>query len=178
MPVYFWVTTPTDSPKTCRSTTSRVVPVASLAVGRCQTCRRTFRSATWSPTPGGAPDWTCGRTPVSASPAPPTNSPSPRGTPRPPSLRHPGGPAPGPIPGTDGYQSQAPYGAQQYAPDGTSLYPGLPPAPPSGRPREAGPAPAGSEPFVPPVPDGPPPTCGVVTGQCVPRPPPPYAPAP
>ena len=30
-----------------------------------------------------------------------------RGTPRPPSIRHPGGPAPGPVPGTAGYQSPA-----------------------------------------------------------------------
>jgi len=101
-----------------------------------------------------------------------------RGTPRPPSIRHPGGPAPGPVPGTDGYTSNAPYGVPRYAPDGTPLYPGMPPAPPPGRPREPGPPPAGSEPFVPPVPAGPPPTCGIVTGQCVPRPPPPYAPAP
>ncbi|MGA9488746.1 MAG: MCE family protein [Mycobacterium sp.] len=101
-----------------------------------------------------------------------------RGTPRPPSIRHPGGPAPGPVPGTDGYNSQSPYGAPMYAPDGTPLFPGLPPAPPPGRPREPSPLPAGSEPFVPPVPNGPPPTCGIVTGQCVPSPPAPYAPAP
>jgi len=105
--------------------------------------------------------------------------PTTRGKPWPPSLRHPGGPAPGPVPGTAGYNSQSPYGAQMYAPDGTPLFPGLPPAPPPGRPREAGPAPAGSEPFVPPVPgQGPPPTCGIVTAQCVPSPPPPFVPAP
>ncbi len=62
-----------------------------------------------------------------------------RGTPQPPSIRHPGGPAPGPVPGTAGYSGTAPYGAPQYAPDGTPLYPGLPPAPPPGRPREPGP---------------------------------------
>jgi phospholipid/cholesterol/gamma-HCH transport system substrate-binding protein len=102
-----------------------------------------------------------------------------RGTPRPPSIRHPGGPAPGPVPGTDGYTSTAPYGAPRYTPDGTPLYPGLPPAPPPGRPREAGPPPAGSEPFVPAAPgSGPQPTCGIVTAQCVPPPVPPYAPAP
>jgi phospholipid/cholesterol/gamma-HCH transport system substrate-binding protein len=102
-----------------------------------------------------------------------------RGTPRPPSIRHPGGPAPGPVPGTDGYTSPAPYGAHRYAPDGTPLYPGLPPAPPPGAPREPGPPPAGAEPFVPVAPgSGPQPTCGVVTGQCVPTPPLPYAPAP
>jgi phospholipid/cholesterol/gamma-HCH transport system substrate-binding protein len=71
-----------------------------------------------------------------------------RGTPKPPSIRNPGGPAPGPIP----YPGAPPYGAPQYAPDGTPLYPGLPPAPPPGNPPEPGPSPAGSEPFDPPVP--------------------------
>jgi len=71
-----------------------------------------------------------------------------RGTPKPPSIRYPGGPAPGPIP----YPGAPPYGAPQYAPDGTPLYPGLPPAPPPGAPREPGPPPPGSEPFVVPVP--------------------------
>jgi phospholipid/cholesterol/gamma-HCH transport system substrate-binding protein len=102
-----------------------------------------------------------------------------RGTPRPPSLRHPGGPAPGPVQGTDGYDSPAPYGAPRYAPDGTPLFPGLPPAPPPGRPRDPGPPPAGSEPFVPIAPGtGPQPTCGVINQQCAPAPPLPYAPAP
>ncbi|BCO39000.1 virulence factor [Mycobacterium paraintracellulare] len=87
-----------------------------------------------------------------------------RGTPQPPSIRHPGGPAPGPIP----YPGAPPYGAQLYAPDGTPLYPGLPPAPPPGRPREPGPQPAGSEPFVPSVPSGVQATCGVLNQQCVP----------
>jgi phospholipid/cholesterol/gamma-HCH transport system substrate-binding protein len=73
-----------------------------------------------------------------------------RGIPEPPSYRHQGGPAPGPVP----YFGAPPYGAQQYAADGTPLYPGLPPAPPPGRPREPGPAPAGSEPFVAPFPGG------------------------
>ncbi|WP_202377106.1 MCE family protein [Mycobacterium paraintracellulare] len=68
-----------------------------------------------------------------------------RGTPEPPSIRHPGPPAPGPIP----YPGAPPYGSQLYAPDGTPLYPGLPPAPPPGAPREPGPPPAGSEPFTP-----------------------------
>jgi phospholipid/cholesterol/gamma-HCH transport system substrate-binding protein len=71
-----------------------------------------------------------------------------RGTPKPPSIRNQGGPAPGPIP----YPGAPPYGAPQYAPDGTPLYPGLPPAPPPGNPPEPGPPPAGSEPFNPPVP--------------------------
>jgi phospholipid/cholesterol/gamma-HCH transport system substrate-binding protein len=71
-----------------------------------------------------------------------------RGIPEPPSIRHPGPPAPGPIP----YPGAPPYGAQLYAPDGTPLYPGLPPAPPPGAPREPGPPPAGSEPFTPPFP--------------------------
>jgi phospholipid/cholesterol/gamma-HCH transport system substrate-binding protein len=102
-----------------------------------------------------------------------------RGTPQPPSIRHPGGPAPGPVPGTAGYSGTAPYGGPQYAPDGTPLYPGLPPAPPPGRPRDPGPPPAGSEPFVPAVPGvGPQPTCGVINLQCAPAPPLPYAPAP
>lgn len=70
-----------------------------------------------------------------------------RGTPRPPSVRHEGGPAPGPIP----YPGAPPYGAQLYAPDGTPLFPGLPPAPPPGAPREPGLTP-GSEPFTPAVP--------------------------
>jgi phospholipid/cholesterol/gamma-HCH transport system substrate-binding protein len=87
-----------------------------------------------------------------------------RGIPLPPSIRHPGGPAPGPVPGTAGYPGPGPYGAPQYAPDGTPLYPGLPPA--------------GSEPFVPPVPSGPEATCGVLNQECTPLPPPPYVPAP
>jgi phospholipid/cholesterol/gamma-HCH transport system substrate-binding protein len=73
-----------------------------------------------------------------------------RGIPEPPSFRHAGGPAPGPVP----YPGAPPYGAKQYAADGTPLYPGLPPAPPPGRPREPGPPPPGSEPFVPPYPGG------------------------
>jgi phospholipid/cholesterol/gamma-HCH transport system substrate-binding protein len=71
-----------------------------------------------------------------------------RGTPEPPSIRNQGGPAIGPIP----YPGAPPYGAQQYAPDGTPLYPGLPPAPPPGAPREPGPPPPGSEPFYVPSP--------------------------
>jgi phospholipid/cholesterol/gamma-HCH transport system substrate-binding protein len=39
-----------------------------------------------------------------------------------------------------------------YAPDGTPLYPGEPPAPASMAPREPGPPPSGSEPFVVPNP--------------------------
>src|ERR1700761_2991625 len=96
-----------------------------------------------------------------------------RGTPQPPSIRHPSDPAPGPIP----YPGAPPYGAQLYGPDGTPLYPGLPPAPPPGRPREPGPAPAGSEPFVPLVPPGIGATCGVFNQPCGP-PPPPAVPAP
>ncbi|QLL09834.1 MCE family protein [Mycobacterium vicinigordonae] len=67
-----------------------------------------------------------------------------RGTPKPPSIYTlNGGPAPGPIP----YPGAPPFGAPWYLPDGTPLYPGLPPAPPPGRPREIGPPPPGSEPF-------------------------------
>ncbi len=68
--------------------------------------------------------------------------PSTRAVPEPPSVRYPGGPAPGPIP----YPGAPPYGAPQYAPDGTPLYPGLPSAPPPGAPRDPGATP-GSEPF-------------------------------
>ncbi len=85
-----------------------------------------------------------------------------RGTPKPPSIYHiNGGPAPGPVP----YPGAPPYGAPWYLPDGTPLYPGVPPAIP-GRPREPGPPPPGSEPFTPahpaqvqptPVPTAPPP---------------------
>ncbi len=71
-----------------------------------------------------------------------------RAVPEPPSVRYPGGPAPGPMP----YPGAPPYGAQLYAPDGTPLWPGLPPAPPLGAAREPGPPPSGSEPFVVPAP--------------------------
>lgn len=72
-----------------------------------------------------------------------------RAVPEPPSIRNLfGGPAPGPIP----YPGAPPYGAPMYAPDGTPLWPGLPPAPPPGAPREPGPPPPGSEPFVVPAP--------------------------
>ncbi|TDH52869.1 MCE family protein [Mycobacterium eburneum] len=81
--------------------------------------------------------------------------PTTRAVPEPPSIRNSGGPAPGPIP----YPGAPPYGAQLYAPDGTPLYPGLPPAPPPGAPRDPGPTP-GSEPFVVPVPAGMQPTPG------------------
>jgi phospholipid/cholesterol/gamma-HCH transport system substrate-binding protein len=71
-----------------------------------------------------------------------------RAVPEPPSIRNLfGGPAPGPIP----YPGAPPYGAQLYAPDGTPLWPGLPPAPPPGAPKDPGPRP-GSEPFAVPAP--------------------------
>lgn len=71
-----------------------------------------------------------------------------RAVPEPPSIRNNfGGPAIGPIP----YPGAPAYGAQLYAPDGTPLWPGLPPAPPPGAPRDPGPRP-GSEPFVVPNP--------------------------
>ena len=67
-----------------------------------------------------------------------------RAVPEPPSIRNLfGGPAPGPIP----YLGAPPYGAGLYAPDGTPLWPGLPPAPPPMAPRDPGRTP-GSEPFV------------------------------
>lgn len=71
-----------------------------------------------------------------------------RAVPEPPSVRYPGGPAPGPIP----YPGAPPYGATLYAPDGTPLWPGLPPAPPPGAAPEPGPPPPGSEPFTVPAP--------------------------
>jgi phospholipid/cholesterol/gamma-HCH transport system substrate-binding protein len=70
-----------------------------------------------------------------------------RGVPEPPAIHNGNGPAPGPIP----YPGAPPYGAQQYAPDGTPLYPGLPPAPPPGLPRDPTGEP-GSEPFTVPFP--------------------------
>lgn len=74
--------------------------------------------------------------------------PTTRGTPEPPRVRYDGPPAPGPVP----YPGAPPYGAQLYAPDGTPLYPGLPPAPPPGRAPEPGPPPLGAEPFTVPNP--------------------------
>ena len=90
----------------------------------------------WRPNPGiGFPAWA-------------NYFPVTRAVPEPPSIRNLfGGPAPGPIP----YPGAPPYGADLYAPDGTPLWPGLPPAPPPGRPRDPGPTP-GSEPFVVPAP--------------------------
>ena len=70
--------------------------------------------------------------------------PTTRAIPEPPSIRNLfGGPAIGPVP----YPGAPAYGAPLYAPDGTPLWPGLPPAPPPGAPRDPGPTP-GSEPFV------------------------------
>lgn len=97
-----------------------------------------------------------------------------RGIPEPPSYRHMGGAAPGPVP----YPGAPPYGAQQYAPDGTPLYPGLPPAPPPGRPREPGPPPPGSEPFVPPHPGAVQPTAPLGPPPSPPAPLPPNPPPP
>jgi phospholipid/cholesterol/gamma-HCH transport system substrate-binding protein len=48
-----------------------------------------------------------------------------KGVPEPPRIRHEGPPAPGPDPGP----GNPPYGAPWYAPDGTSLWPGVPPLP-------------------------------------------------
>jgi phospholipid/cholesterol/gamma-HCH transport system substrate-binding protein len=72
-----------------------------------------------------------------------------RAIPQPPTLRgQDRGAAPGPIP----YPGAPPYGAPMYAPNGTPLYPGEPPAPAPMSPREPGPPPSGSEPFVVPNP--------------------------
>lgn len=76
-----------------------------------------------------------------------------RAVPEPPSIRDLEGPAPAPVP----YPGGPPYGAPQYAADGSPLYPGLPPAPPPGAPRAPGPTP-GSEAFEAPFPMGTPPT--------------------
>ncbi|KUI29339.1 MCE family protein [Mycobacterium sp. GA-2829] len=67
-----------------------------------------------------------------------------RAAPEPPSVRNQGNTAPPPLNGP-------PHGAPLYAPDGTPLFPGLPPAPPPGAPRDPAPRP-GSEPFTPAVP--------------------------
>jgi len=79
--------------------------------------------------------------------------PATRGIPEPPSVRNLfGGPAIGPMQrGGPPWPPAPAYGAQLYAPDGTPLWPGLPPAPPPGAPRAPGPTP-GSEPFVVPNP--------------------------
>lgn len=86
----------------------------------------------WRPNPGiGFPAWA-------------NYLPTTRAVPEPPSIRNLfGGPAIGPIP----YPGAPPYGADLYAPDGSPLWPGLPPAPPPGAPREGGATP-GSEPFI------------------------------
>lgn len=92
--------------------------------------------------------------------------PGTRAVPEPPSIRNRNGPAIGPIP----YPGAPPYGAPQYAPDGTPLYPGLPSAPPPGAPRDPAPPP-GVEPFSPPFPAQTQPT--PLPRPSAPRPPPP-----
>lgn len=86
----------------------------------------------WRPNPGiGFPAWA-------------NYLPTTRGVPEPPSIRNLfGGPAPGPIP----YPGAPAYGADLYAPDGTPLWPGLPPAPAPMAPKDPGPRP-GTEPFI------------------------------
>lgn len=86
----------------------------------------------WRPNPGiGFPAWA-------------NYLPTTRAIPEPPSIRNLfGGPAPGPIP----YPGAPAYGADLYAPDGTPLWPGLPPAPPPMAPKDPGPRP-GTEPFI------------------------------
>lgn len=86
----------------------------------------------WRPNPGiGFPAWA-------------NYLPTTRAVPEPPSIRNLfGGPAPGPIP----YPGAPAYGADLYAPDGTPLWPGLPPAPPPMAPKDPGPRP-GTEPFI------------------------------
>lgn len=72
--------------------------------------------------------------------------------PEPPRIRHPGGPAPGPAPAVPG---GAPYGAPLYGPDGTPLWPGVPPAPVAPAAPAPEPAPAGALPAEAPVPQPP-----------------------
>jgi phospholipid/cholesterol/gamma-HCH transport system substrate-binding protein len=57
-----------------------------------------------------------------------------KGVPEPPKIRYPGGPAPGPLPP---YPGAPAYGAPEYGPDGTPLYPGVPPGPPPPAPPAA-----------------------------------------
>jgi phospholipid/cholesterol/gamma-HCH transport system substrate-binding protein len=58
--------------------------------------------------------------------------PATKAFPEDPRIHHPGPPAPGPLPP---YPGAPPYGAALYGPDGTPLYPGVPPAPqPEGSP--------------------------------------------
>ncbi|CDO86148.1 virulence factor Mce family protein [Mycobacterium triplex] len=73
----------------------------------------------WRPNPGiGFPGWA-------------DYFPVTRAVPEPPSIRYPGGPAPGPPPA---YPGGPPYGAPWYAPDGAPLFPGLPQRLPSDPP--------------------------------------------
>ena len=151
------VTTRTATRTTCRSSAPRAVPAVSRAAARCRSSTRTGRCASWSPTPAGAPAWTSGPTPVSASPAYANYLPVTRGVPEPPSIRNLfGGPAPGPYAGNPWPKvipepGDHPYGAPMYGPDGTPIWNDLPPAPPPGAPRDPGATP-GSEPFVVPFP--------------------------
>ncbi|MGV0790191.1 MCE family protein [Mycolicibacterium sp. XJ1819] len=90
--------------------------------------------------------------------------PGTRAVPEPPSIR---GQRPGPAIGPVPYPGAPPYGARLYAPDGTPLYPGLPPGIPSDSPPpDPAQPPPGAEPFTPahparihptPLPVGPPP---------------------
>jgi phospholipid/cholesterol/gamma-HCH transport system substrate-binding protein len=68
-----------------------------------------------------------------------------KANPEPPRIRYPGGPAPGPLPP---YPGAPPYGAPEYGPDGTPLYP----PPPGASPPSAPAAPPVSAPAPPPSP--------------------------
>lgn len=89
----------------------------------------------WRPNPGiGFPGWA-------------NYFPVTRAVPEPPSIRYPGGPAPGPAPAVPG---GPPYGAPWYASDGTPLFPGLPPGVPSASPPpDPSNPPPGAEPPAP-----------------------------
>ncbi|MHA7664762.1 MCE family protein [Mycolicibacterium sp. HS_4_1] len=76
--------------------------------------------------------------------------PSTRAVPEPPSIRYPGGPAPGPIP----YPGAPPYGAPMYGADGEALYPPPPGTQPADGPPPAAPVAAQSAgPSAGPAPD-------------------------
>ncbi|WP_396902072.1 MCE family protein [Mycolicibacterium sp.] len=64
-----------------------------------------------------------------------------RAVPEPPVIRHPGGPAPGPIP----HVGAPPYGAPLYDNEGTPLFPGVP-APPPAEAEPQSPPPGGENP--------------------------------
>ena len=121
--------------RTCLSSAPRADQAANPAAARCRSWTTTGRCASSSPTPASEPgvDWR--PNPGIGFPGYVNYLPVTRAVPEPPSIRNLfGGPAPGPIP----YPGAPAYGADLYAPDGTPLWPGLPPAPPPMAPRDPG----------------------------------------